>query len=157
MDAVAEETLVLSSLACAFHAGCVVYVGGRAMSPADGDWTEYLRFVERHKSPGRVLRALVLERGYGPTIRQRQALHAATAGVSVRVAILTNSAFARGVAVMVALVNPGYKAFPFERLHEALAHLEIGREEAGAFEARLSNLEARVERAKSHLPTSSPY
>jgi hypothetical protein len=157
MNGAAEETLVLASLACAFHAGCIVYVGGRAMSPGETDWTDYLQFVERHKTPGGVLRALVLERGFGPTIRQRQTLHAATAGVSVRVAILTNSAFARGVTVMVALVNPGYKAFPLERLQDALAYLAVGRDESAEFEALLRNLEVKVERSRGRPPTSSPY
>jgi hypothetical protein len=152
-----EETLLLPTLACAVCEGCVVYVGGRAMSPSDADWTEYMRFIDAHQVVGREMRGLILERGFGPTIRQRQQLQAATSKVKVRVAILTNSVFARGITVMVALVKPGYKAFAFDAIDDALRYLRVGAEDAPAFKNALRVLETKLERARSHPPSSPLY
>jgi hypothetical protein len=157
MDAPLAETLVLSTLACTVHAGCVVYVGGRAISPSDADWGEYMRFIERYKVPGREIRALVLERGSGPTLRQRQLLQAVTAHSTVRAAIMTNSPFARGITVMVALVKPGYKAFALDAMEQAFAYLGIDAEQGRQLSALLQTLEAKLERGRGQPPTRSVY
>src|SRR5262245_50207933 len=105
------------------------------MAPGDADWSRYMRFLENHMLRSRERRALVLERGFGPTIRHRQQLHTVTAGETVRAAILTDSAFARGITAMVAMVNPGYRAFPTDGIEDALAHLGIEPARAPEFRA----------------------
>ena len=152
-----DETLLLPTLACTYHSECVVYVGGRASYASEQDWNEYMRFIERLKKGRRELRALVLERGFGPTLRQRQQLQAATSDVAVRASILTNSAFARGITVMVALVKPGYKAFAIDAIDGALAHLGIAPEQGPEFAALLRSLEEKLERGRGQPPAAPPY
>lgn len=154
MEAPADP-IVLPTLAYGVHRECVVYVGGRSMSPSDGDWSEYMRFVERHGERVSPTKALVLERGYGPTVRQRQMLQAATAKFTVRVAILTRSPFTRGITVIVALVKPGYKAFHPEAFDDALAHLSIPQDHAEEFRKVVTALEAKLERLRGQS-TRSP-
>jgi hypothetical protein len=150
MDLTPDAT-VLPTLAYTAHLGCVVYVGGRAMSPSDGDWATYLRFVRRNAEKDRATRALVLERGYGPTLLQRQMLQAATADIDVRAAIMTQSPFTRGITVMVALVKPGYKAFAADAFDDALEHLRISKEFAPEFRNIVTSLEAKLERLRRQV------
>jgi hypothetical protein len=153
MDLTPDAT-VLATLAYTTHRGCVVYVGGRAMSPSDGDWATYLRFVRRGAEENGATRALVLERVYGPTLLQRQMLQAATATIDVRAAIMTQSPFTRGITVMVALVQPGYKAFAAAAFDDALAHLRIPKEHVQEFRNVVTSLEAKLERRRRQVSGS---
>jgi hypothetical protein len=153
MDLTPDAT-VLPTLAYTAHRGCLVYVGGRAMSPSDGDWATYMRFVREAAGKEGATRALVLERGYGPTVLQRQMLQAATASVDVRAAIMTQSPFTRGITVMVALVKPGYKAFAADAFEDALAHLHIPKEHVQEFRNVVTSLEAKLERHRRQVSGS---
>lgn len=118
------------------------------MSPSDGDWATYLRFVRQGAANDGRTRALVLERGYGPTRLQRQMLQESTASLDVLAAIMTQSPFTRGITVMVALVKPGYKAFAADAFEGALAHLRIPQEHAPEFRNIVTSLEAKLERRR---------
>jgi hypothetical protein len=147
MDLTPDAT-VLDTLAYTVHRGCVVYVSGRAMSPSDGDWATYLRFVRQGAEKDGRTRALALERGYGPTRLQRQMLQDSTASLDVRAAIMTQSPFTRGITVMVAMVKPGYKAFAADAFEAALAHLHLPKEHAQEFRNIVTSLEAKLERRR---------
>jgi hypothetical protein len=157
MQAAPSDSLVLPTLACAVRGDLVVYVSGRAMSPSDADWAVYMAYLERHLASQRRMRGLVLERGVGPTIRQRAQLEAVTKHVDARVAILTGSAFARGIVVMVAFVRPGYKAFALDALDDAFNYLGFPPPARPELTDLLRSLEAKLERGRGQPPGSTPY
>ncbi|HVU02822.1 MAG TPA: hypothetical protein VHE30_13775 [Polyangiaceae bacterium] len=150
-----DDRVVLRTIAFAFGPGCAVYVGGRQQSPSDEDWDVYLRFLEAHGVRGPRPRALVLERGFGPTLRQRQMMHAVVGNRDVRAAVLTDATFARGVVRLVALVSPGFRAFPVEDLGGALRHLDVPEAEHAIYARLLESLVTELDRG-SIPPSKEP-
>jgi len=146
-----DDMLVLPTLAAAYHAGVLVYVGRASTPPAEADWAEHLRLIGRNRTPEE-MRGLVVDPGPGPNLHQRHLVLSATAGHVVRVAVLTNSAIARGIAAVFAFANPGYKAFPLEKQTEALDFLDIHPSMHAEFTQLVRTLEAKLEQASGREP-----
>ncbi len=105
---------------------CFVVVRSRE-APTETEFEWYLATIERALREGMPPRCLVLTEGGSPSPAQRAGLAERLALVegAVKVAVLTDSTFARGVATSVASTKPGYRVFAASELEEALVYLGV--------------------------------
>lgn len=139
--AVMKIESVLSTIAFGLVDGVIIYIG-TDQAPSDADWSEYIAFVEQSILGQSTARALVVVSGGGPSGVQRQKLHGATRHVSLSVAVVTQSAIARGLVTALSWVKSGYRAFTTEDLEGALDFLGV-KDKAGA-RARVWLLKSRI-------------
>ncbi len=124
---------------------CFVVVRGRE-APTDTEFEWYLATIERALREGMPPRCLVLTEGGSPSPAQRTGLAERLALVegAVKVAVLTDSTFARGVVSSVASSKPGYKVFGANELDQALAYLGVRPSAAVDIKAELARLTAEM-------------
>ncbi|NVB43016.1 hypothetical protein G6O69_34660 [Pseudenhygromyxa sp. WMMC2535] len=97
--------------------------------PSDEEWSEYIATLEGLGSGGH--RTLVLSVGGGPTALQREQLSALMDGQDdVKVAVLTNSVFARGIVTALRWFRrEANAAFEPGKIDAALDYLELDQRE----------------------------
>jgi hypothetical protein len=108
---------------------CMVIVHSKD-PPNDEDWNAWLEFNMRYLKSGVTLKCLVVTEGGAPSPTQRQLMNKKLSEFSIsdsnyRNAIVTNSAFVRGVVTALSWFHPGYRAFSTDRFDEALDYLEV--------------------------------
>jgi hypothetical protein len=95
----------------------------------DAEWDAYTEAITAGVAIGTPPNALVWTDGGAPSPSQRARLEKATAMATsagrLKVAILTDSTFARGVTNAMSLINRGYRAFSPTQLDDALAYLDV--------------------------------
>ena len=107
-------------------AGCLLVCQAAATARSD-EWARYLEAVARYLKTNTKPRLLVLTAGGAPTPEQRRNIdllldpHRAR----MKVAIVTDSTFARGVVKAIRLVYPFYQAFARKELESALRFLDV--------------------------------
>jgi hypothetical protein len=101
------------------------------LPPSDEEWSAWLDFNIRNFAPGAMLKCLVVTEGGAPTATQRLQMteklneHLAGNPKAFRGAIVTASAFVRGVVTALSWFHPGYCAFSPAHMGDALTYLEI--------------------------------
>lgn len=139
-----DEHFVLSTLAFGRYYDYYVYVG-TLLDPSEKDWSEYLDYVAKSRGPnGTVTRTLVYSRGGIPSATQRKKLNELTAGLVMKVAVLTDSSLACGVVRVLNWMSGGYRAFAPEQLNAALQFLEASEKDAPHIGATMRVLERRL-------------
>jgi hypothetical protein len=106
---------------------CFILVLGK-VPPADADINPYLAFVRGAIRPDMKPRVCVQSYGGGLSPKQRQALNELTAPFAkvARIAVLTDSAVARGVVTAMSwFAKEVYQAFSLSDLNAALDFLQI--------------------------------
>jgi hypothetical protein len=112
-------------------------------APTDEEWEGYLQTWLR--MPGGEERAvLVFTDKAGPTSSQRVRLEAVLEGQPQRTAVITGSRVGRLMVAAVAWANPAIRAFPPDRVREALAFLRVPMSELPALLAVARELIAEV-------------
>lgn len=113
-------------LAVGESCGCVVACQGR--DPASNDeWRLFLEASARHMETTTRPRVLVITAGGAPTPEQRKNFDQISEKhrAGLKIAIVTDSTFARGVVRAIRLFYPFYQAFALSELDEALRFLEV--------------------------------
>ncbi len=115
---------VLPTLAYDYREGCVIFVGG-ASTPTEPDWRTYVQDLDSWWRPDRTNLALVLIGQGMPTPAQREDLKQISRSLTIRSAIITDSLFTRSTARALSWFNPGFRAFSYDGLPNALAYLGL--------------------------------
>lgn len=127
----------------ATSSGMVVGIG--TQPPADADWDAYMGAIKASVVDRMPPVTLAFTFGGAPTPAQRRKLDQAVAGgPEFKVAILTDSTFARGVVNAFALLYSGYRAFGLRDLGPATQFLGAGPSAARELEAALYRVRARL-------------
>ena len=106
---------------------CFILVLGK-VPPSDADFNPYITFVRGAIRPDMKPRVLVQSHGGALSPKQRQALNELTAPFAqvARIAVLTDSAVARGVVTAMSwFAKEVYQAFSLSDLNAALDFLQI--------------------------------
>lgn len=125
---------------------CIIAIfGGQAIT--DREWDAYLAAIEESTRRAAAARALVITGNVAPSPAQRRRLDAAIHSVreQLKVAIVTNSTFVRGVVSAFAIFVRGYRAFDEDALDEALAYLDVRGHHADEVRAAVIRLRARID------------
>ena len=118
--------------------------------PSDEEWEEYLTAHAPHFDRGHNMRFLILTEGGAPTAVQRMRMNEMVAEWTkknpdcIRSAIITNSAFVRGVATAISWFRPIARAFSPDHLDQALAYLEIPSKYFQDIEQLIPTLKAKL-------------
>jgi hypothetical protein len=124
--------------------GRLLVAFGRRSADA-GEWAAYAQLVRCEAVPR--ARILVVSHGGALEFYQRRELQDIFSGhTDRRIAVVTGSTFARGVAIAMSLIDPTYKAYPPKRLEEALEYIEVPPRARSEAKALLLDLEGRVDR-----------
>ena len=106
--------------------GCVVTCQGKEAASNEA-WSRFLEAAARHMETTTRPRVLVITAGGAPSPEQRkmfdQICVAHRAGL--KIAIVTDSTFARGVERAIRVFYPFYQAFALKELDEALRYLDV--------------------------------
>ncbi len=115
-------------------------------NPTDPAWDTYADFLVQQQREGKPPRGLVVTQGGAPTPSQRRLLDArlGAAAASSRVAVLTDSTFARGVVNAFALIQRGYRAFARDDLDEALRFVDVSPSDAPEVRRVMARVEGRL-------------
>lgn len=127
---------------------CVVAIFGPT-TMYDAEWEAFVAVIRDAIAAGIPARCLVISDGAAPGTKQRAKLEATLTPVRSRlkVAILTDSTFVRGVVNAFALVTPGgYRAFAPDRFDEAMTFLEMRPAQAEEIRAAVMRLRGRLPR-----------
>jgi hypothetical protein len=108
----------------------MVYVGG-ARPPTDEEWDAYLHALRKHVEAHPDCRSIVWPGAAPISAVQRKQL-AATLPKNARTAVLTDSMVDRGIVTALTWFVDGIKAFSLSREDEALAHLQLRKDEWSA-------------------------
>jgi hypothetical protein len=111
-------------------------------SPSETEWANYLAEIERH-GPERIAQ-LIVTNGGEPTPDQRRRLDDVIAGHVVPVAVVSPSAFQRGIVTALSWFNRRSKAFAPSELREAIAWLEIPATRTELIEREIIRLRAEL-------------
>lgn len=114
-------------------------------SPTDEEWNHWIALGQ--KRAGRDKRVLVEASGGGPTAKQRKAMLATDKAKDVRIAIMTESTFVRGIVTALTWFGVSLRAFPLNSSEVAAQFLELTAEELGAALEMLPQLRAQAELA----------
>ena len=122
-----------------------VMVAGRE-SPSDAEWDRYIDFLEGMQTPGPFARTLAVTAGGAPSSAQRIRLQGriGEARKGSKLALVTDSTFARGILNSWSLLRPGYRAFAPDKLAEALRFLDVSLAQALDLEALVLQLQAEL-------------
>lgn len=127
---------------------CFIYASSKS-PPAAADWETYIAFFRKALSaPGGpplmdgTLTVLVYERTSGPNAAQRKQLNDLVSALPLRVAVVTNSAIARGVLTAMSWFakGKGYHPFTPDEVEQALEFLKIDAAAAGNVRSHLRDL-----------------
>jgi hypothetical protein len=144
-----DQISVLPTLGYSYVHETFVYVGAD-VAPAEVDWTAYLRFIEQRKIPG--LNRCLVYSASAPNAGQRRALHETTSGMDLKIAVLSDSAIARGAVTTLSWMSPGYRAFHPDKVAHALVFLELQEQAARGVEIELRLLRRMVEKRVEARP-----
>lgn len=124
---------------------CLVVVRGRE-ALGDAEWAEYMRALEEIVRDGSSPRNLVVSYGGSPTPSQRRDLDERLASVrdTMKVAILTESTYVRGVATAITQERPGFRVFGLEQVDEAIAYLGMRPAAVNQIKATLDRLTREI-------------
>ncbi|MCA9653446.1 MAG: hypothetical protein H6712_11250 [Myxococcales bacterium] len=134
---------VSARFACAVVGNAVVGVHGPD-DPNDADWTAYLNAGREIMATGQDLCVLAYSLGGGPNSVQRSQVNDLFKNRPQRVAVMLNSALARGAVTALSWFNNRIKAFNLEQVDEACRHLELS-------EAHTRRVKAALERLREQL------
>jgi hypothetical protein len=103
---------------------CVLFI---QRGPAtDEEWGRYIEFLRRTLEAAATLFPGLVVSDSGPTPKQRKLLEGVSERhASMRVAVITDSTFARGVTNALSMVRPTYRAFSSKDTDAALAYLKL--------------------------------
>lgn len=127
---------------------CFLYASAK-VAPTTADWAEYIAWFTRVLAaaggPPMVsgaLTVLVYERASGPNAAQRKQLNDLVARYPIRVAVVTNSAIARGVLTAMSWFakGKGYQPFTPEQLDSAMEFLQVDMITASSVKQNLLDL-----------------
>lgn len=119
-------------------------------TPSDEEWAAWLDFATRYLSSGRVLRSIVVTDGGAPTPTQRQAMNKRLSDVGTtrkdanRTAIVTASAYVRGVVTALGWFSPGLCAYAPDRLDDVMDYLEVPQILRAELVALIKSLQNRI-------------
>lgn len=91
--------------------------------PSNADWLDYLASAERADFATHA--QLIVTHGGAPTFAQRRFLADVMGSDAVRVAVMSDSEAVCALVKAMATLNSGIEAFPPDRYHDALEHLQI--------------------------------
>ena len=106
--------------------GCVVTCQGREPASTE-EWSLFLEAAARHMETTTRPRLLVVTAGGAPSPEQRKKFDQISEKhrAGLKIAIVTDSTFARGVVRAIRLFYPFYQAFALSELDEALRFLGV--------------------------------
>lgn len=119
-------------------------------SPNDDEWDEYLTAHAPYIERGVAMRVLVVTEGGAPTALQRMKMNDLVADWMrrnpdcIRTAIITRSAFVRGVVTAIGWFRPIARAFGPDHLEQALAYLEVPPNYAQEIQQIIPKLKAKL-------------
>jgi hypothetical protein len=108
----------------------MVYVGG-ARPPSDEEWDAYLHALRKHVAAHPDCPSIVWP-GPAPISAVQRRQLAQTLPRNARTAVLTESMVDRGIVTALSWFVDGIKAFSLSREDEAMAHMQLRKDEAGA-------------------------
>ena len=108
--------------------GRVVVAAHTEKDPSDLAWQEYVGFLR--VNDGTCDRIFVYTVGGGPNGKQRKALEQFMSGKSQHIAVVTPSRVSRAIGTAISWFNPHIQVFSPGYLHDAMAHLRLGSQEA---------------------------
>ncbi len=118
--------------------------------PSDEEWDLYLEDSRPYFARGMSMRYLVVTEGGAPTAVQRMRMNEMLAEWTranpnvIRTAIITRSAFVRGVVTALNWFRPIARAFAPEHLNDALAFLEIAPKHLPDVQNLITSLKAQL-------------
>jgi hypothetical protein len=129
------------TLAHAEAEGCIILVHS-ADPPSDTEWNRWLEALSRYLLRTSRARMLVMSQGGAPNPSQRRASDAVTAPHhrDMKVAVVTQSTFVRGVVAAFRVLLPFYRAYAPRELEAALAYLDVPSDRVRQVESRLETL-----------------
>jgi hypothetical protein len=118
-------------------------------TPADWEWDETLGMLRELKAKsdvsGEQPRVLVVTLGGGPNATQRRRLEEVLGGVSLPVAVVSDSLKMRFITAAVTLFNSGHKAFSTAERLEAYKHLKLATSQTRQLEASIAQMQKLVQ------------
>lgn len=96
-----------------------------AANPSDEEWDAMLDALRKRNGDYRGLKVVVLSKGGGPDVRQRQRLVNVMKGMSPPTALLTDSLVARGIATAMSWFRTDLTVFATSRRADAYAKLGL--------------------------------
>jgi hypothetical protein len=111
--------------------GEVMLLVHNKVAPGDEEWNAWVEYAFRHFSPGSMLKCLIVTEGGAPTPTQRLSMNERLSEYlidnpkALRNAIVTASAFVRGVVTALSWFHPGYCAFSPAHLDDAMQYLDV--------------------------------
>jgi len=112
--------------------------------PSDPEWDECLRLLVADRDKYPMVKVLVITDGGGPTPAQRKRLDVALRGLSVRVAVVSESTKVRFVVSTVALLSLKIRSFRAHELHHAYLHLQLTKREQPLAQAAVMEMNKEV-------------
>lgn len=101
------------------------------LAPGEEEWEGWMEFCLRAVRPGEVMKVLIVTEGGAPSAAQRQVMNEKLSPYvienpnALRNAIVTSSAFVRGVVTALSWFHPGHCAFSPANMDDAMAYLEV--------------------------------
>ena len=108
--------------------------------PSDAEWDECLRLLVADRDKYPMVKVLVVTDGGGPSPAQRKRLDVALRGLSVRVAVVSESIKVRFVVSSVALLSLKIRSFRAHELELAYLHLKLTKQEQPLAQAAVSQM-----------------
>ena len=108
-------------------------------APFDHEWDEYLNQVRLVVATGRP-RAIAITEGGAPTLSQRSQLNQILRGTGAIGAVVSDSAFVRGIVTALSWFNRGVRSFAPEEFEFACEHLGLSVPQIRHLGARLNAL-----------------
>ena len=106
--------------------GCIIVCQGKETASSE-EVDPYLEAMVRYVEATTKPRVLVITAGGAPTPEQRKKLDRVIDPIreKIRIAVVTDSTFARGVVKAIRLLYPCYQAFALKELEDALRFLDV--------------------------------
>jgi hypothetical protein len=140
-----DGALEMKRIAYAEHDRLIIVAFG-AGTPDPDDWRGYMDFLRQTLDPHRQ-RALIMPASSKLEAEQRRQLDAVTgphAGRDRRLAVVTESTFARGFAKALSLFDPSYRAFHPREMDDALRYLDVSPAACGEVKRLAADLQRQV-------------
>jgi hypothetical protein len=121
--------------------GCIILTH-TADPPSDAEWQGWLEALRRYLQRTHAPRLLVVSQGGAPSPKQRRSADILSAPYyrNMKVAIVSESTFLRGVVAAFRVLLPFYRAYPPSELIAALDYLDVSRDRVRQVERCLMGL-----------------
>ncbi len=116
-------------------------------SPSDDEWNDVLQKLATIRATGEGGKVLVITQGGGPNVQQRKRLEQTLGGLSVPVAVVSDSLKLRFISAAVTLFNSSHRAFSRSELQDAYKHLHLASHEIRRAEVAVKELLAALQGA----------